>query len=74
MAQTLVSQYWNAHVFDMLDFNDGSSGINDVMHTFEQPTKEDTLLWICKVKGSLSIVYPVAVNLQNLLKLISFFV
>ena len=51
------------HVFDVLDFNDGSSGINDVIHTFKQPTEEDTPLWMCKVKGSLSIVYPVAINL-----------
>ena len=63
MAQTLVSQYQDMHVFDVLDFNDGSSGINDVIHTFKQPTEEDTPLWMCKVKGSLSIVYLVAINL-----------
>ena len=53
----------NTYVFNVLDFNDGNSGINDVIHTFEQPTEEDISLWMCKVKGSLSIVYLVAINL-----------
>ena len=51
------------YVFNVLNFNDGNSGINDVIHTFEQPTEEDISLWMCKVKGSLSIVYLVAINL-----------
>ena len=62
VAQALVSRYRDARTYDMSDLDDGTSGIDDSMHIFNQPTNEDAPLWVCKVKGSLFSIYLADVN------------
>ena len=52
-------------MFDMLNLDDGTFSINAGMHIFNQPTDKDTPLQMCKVKGSLSIISLVDVELQS---------
>ena len=54
MAQHLISQY---QITNMLESHSAASSSNNAMHILQQPTNEDSPLWVCKIKGCFFVAY-----------------